>query len=38
VEPGQASLGQIARDQLKLLMLARVIDFALKQDAKKNLY
>jgi PPOX class probable FMN-dependent enzyme len=32
------TLGQIARDQLKLLLPARVIDFALKQDAKKNLY
>jgi PPOX class probable FMN-dependent enzyme len=32
------SLGQIARDQLKLLIPARVIDFALRQDAKKNLY
>jgi hypothetical protein len=32
------SLGQIARDQLKLMIPARVIDFAVKQDAKKNLY
>jgi PPOX class probable FMN-dependent enzyme len=32
------TLGQIARDQFKLLIPSRVIDFALKQDAKKNLY
>jgi PPOX class probable FMN-dependent enzyme len=32
------TLGQIARAQLKLLIPARVIDFALRQDAKKNLY
>lgn len=32
------TLGQIARDQLRLLIPARVIDFALKQDAKRNLY
>ena len=32
------SLGQIARDQFKTLMPAKVIDFALGLDAKKNLY
>ncbi len=32
------TLGQIARDQFKLLVPAQVIDFALKQDAKNNLY
>lgn len=32
------TLGQIARDQFKLLIPARVIDFALGRDAKKNLY
>lgn len=32
------TLGRIARDQLGLLIPARVIDFALKQDAKRNLY
>jgi len=32
------TLGQIARDQLKLPIPAKVIDFALKQDAKRNLY
>lgn len=32
------SLGQIARDQFGLPIPARLIDFALKQDAKKNLY
>jgi uncharacterized protein len=31
-------LGQIARDQFKLLIPARVIDLALGRDAKKNLY
>ncbi|WP_029146789.1 pyridoxamine 5'-phosphate oxidase family protein [Methylophilus sp. 5] len=32
------SLGQIARDQYKLLVPATLIDLALAQDAKKNLY
>lgn len=32
------SLGQIARDQFKTLLPAKVIDFALGLDAKKNLY
>ena len=32
------TLGQIARDQFKLLIPSRMIDFALKQDAKRNLY
>lgn len=32
------TLGQIARDQFKLLAPARLIDMALKYDAKKNLY
>ena len=32
------SLGQIARDQFKLLIPAKVIDLALGRDAKKNLY
>jgi PPOX class probable FMN-dependent enzyme len=35
---GFPSLGQIARDQFKLLVPAKVIDFALGQDAKRNLY
>ena len=35
---GFPTLGQIAREQFKLLIPSRVIDFALKQDAKKNLY
>jgi uncharacterized protein len=29
--------GQIARDQFKLLNPAKIIDFALGRDAKKNL-
>lgn len=32
------TLGQIARDQFKSLIPAKVIDFALDRDAKKNLY
>lgn len=32
------TLGQIARDQFKLLVPARLIDLALARDAKKNLY
>jgi len=32
------SLGQIARDQYKLLTPAKLIDLALAQDAKRNLY
>jgi uncharacterized protein len=32
------TLGQIARDQLKLLLPTKLIDFALNQDAKRNLY
>lgn len=32
------SFGQIMRDQMKLLMPAKVIDMALKKDAKDNLY
>lgn len=32
------TLGQTARDQFKLLIPAKVIDFALGRDAKKNLY
>lgn len=32
------SLGQMFRDQLKTVFPARLIDFALKQDAKRNLY
>lgn len=32
------TLGQIARDQFRLLIPSKVIDFALGQDAKKNLY
>ena len=32
------TLGQIAHDQFKLLIPAKVIDFALGRDAKKNLY
>ena len=32
------TLGQIARDQFKLMVPSQVIDFALKQDAKNNLY
>ena len=32
------SLGQIARDQYNLLVPAKLIDLALSQDAKKNLY
>jgi PPOX class probable FMN-dependent enzyme len=32
------TLGQIVRDQFKLLIPARVIDFAIGRDAKKNLY
>lgn len=32
------TLGQIARDQFKSLIPAKVIDFALGRDAKKNLY
>lgn len=32
------TLGQIARDQFKLLIPAKIIDFALGRDAKKNLY
>jgi hypothetical protein len=32
------SFGQMIRDQLKTFIPARVIDFALRQDAKRNLY
>jgi hypothetical protein len=32
------TLGQIARDQFKLLVPSKVVDFALEHDAKKNLY
>jgi len=32
------TLGQIVRDQQKLLVPAKVIDLGLEQDAKKNLY
>jgi uncharacterized protein len=32
------TLGQIARDQFKLLVPAKLIDMALRRDAKKNLY
>jgi uncharacterized protein len=32
------TLGQIARDQFKLLIPAKIIDLALGRDAKKNLY
>jgi PPOX class probable FMN-dependent enzyme len=32
------TLGQIARDQFKLPIPAKLIDMALKRDAKKNLY
>ena len=32
------TLGQIARDQFKLAIPAKIIDFALGRDAKKNLY
>lgn len=32
------TLGQMFRDQVKTVIPARVIDFALKQDAKRNLY
>lgn len=32
------SFGQIMRDQMKLLMPAKIIDIALKKDAKDNLY
>lgn len=32
------TLGQIARDQFKTLIPAKVIDFALGRDAKRNLY
>lgn len=32
------SFGQIMRDQMKLLMPAKIIDMALKKDAKDNLY
>lgn len=32
------TLGEIARDQFKTLVPARIIDFALKVDAKRNLY
>lgn len=35
---GFPSLGQIARDQFKLPIPSQLIDFALKRDAKKNLY
>ena len=34
---GFPTLGQIARDQFKVLVPSAVIDFALRQDAKKNL-
>lgn len=32
------TLGQIAKDQFKLPVPAKIIDFALNQDAKNNLY
>ena len=32
------SFGQIIRDQMKLLIPAKLIDMGLKDDAKKNLY
>lgn len=32
------TLGQIARDQFKLFVPARLIDLALARDTKKNLY
>ena len=32
------TLGEIVRDQFKILVPARIIDFALKVDAKRNLY
>ncbi len=32
------TLGQIARDQFKLLVPAKLIDLTLQRDAKKNLY
>lgn len=32
------SFGQIMRDQMKLLIPAKIIDMALKKDAKDNLY
>ena len=32
------SFGQIIRDQMKLLVPAKLIDMSLRQDAKKNLY
>lgn len=32
------SLGQIARDQFKLLVPSKLIDLALRQDARKDLY
>lgn len=35
---GFPTLGQIARDQFRLLVPAKVIDLALAHDAKKNLY
>jgi PPOX class probable FMN-dependent enzyme len=35
---GFATLGQITRDQFKLPIPARLIDFALSRDAKKKLY
>ena len=35
---GFPTLGQIARDQFHLPVPAKLIDFALKRDAKKNLY
>jgi hypothetical protein len=35
---GFPTLGQIARDQFRLPVPSRLIDFALNQDAKKNLY
>lgn len=35
---GFSTLGQIARDQFKLPVPSRLIDFALNLDAKKNLY
>lgn len=39
IPPGAfPTLGQIARDQFKLLVPAKLIDFALGRDAKKNLY
>lgn len=35
---GFPTLGQIARDQFRLLIPAKLIDVALARDAKKNLY